>query len=348
MKIIICFASVLFLAGCSSVNNNSRKLASLDKDLTGTYLGVADYGKGHEGYNKKAVRIYFAPIAGEAGKYNVVLLEYVDLLRMAPRYIVSNKIPAIPRRTKYGFLHNIISKAVAYEANPGEKENTLELWPLVVQGDQIVAKKDAPPRILTLSTKEGLESPVAGATISSGRTDDPKEIFFPTKDDNKRNGIQYATAKAAYKVAKLESTWRKNYLNGPYLSQYYKRDDVVLKCGGKDDNRTADFLINEKYGRMNDKKRASMFTNPDSAFLSGQFTISEPRDGMFLYHNVNADSKTNEIVSGKIGLFIDIFDATVSLHQDVVELALIDSENPEDFLMYYEDPKNGEGREYIK
>jgi hypothetical protein len=325
------------------MNSNSRKLASIDKDLTGTYLGVADYKSGHKGYNKKAIRIYFHPIANEPGKYDVVLLEYVDLLKMAPSYIASNKLPFIAKKT--GYLKNITSNIVAYEANPGEKENTMELWPLVVQGDQIVAKKDGQPRILTLSSAEGLETPLAGATISPANKSGPKEIFFPTKDDHKRNGLQYATAKAAYKVAKLESTWRKKYLKGPYLSQYYRRDDVVLKCGGEKDEALAEFVLNEKYARTNPKKRAAMFTHPDSAFLKGEFSVTEPRDGMFLYHSLNADEKTNEIVKNKIGLFIDVFDATVSLGQDVVELALIDSERPADFLMYYEDPENGEGKE---
>ena len=342
MKNLILLATALFLVSCSSTNNNSRKLASLDKDLTGTYLGVADYGSPHRGYNKKAMRIYFHPIPNQPGSYDVVLLEYVDLLKMAPSYIASNKLPIVAKT--FGYLKNITSTIVAYEANPGEKENTLELWPLVVQGDQIVAKKEGQPRIVTLSTAEGLTNPLEGATISPADKSHPKEIFFPAKDDDKRNGIQYATAKAAYKVAKLESTWRKAYLKGPYLSQYYKRDDVVLKCGGVEGAWTADFIINPKYAKKSEKKRRAMFTHPDSAFLKGEFSISEPRDGMFLYHSVNADDKTNEIVKNKIGLFIDVFDATKSLGQDVVELALIDSEKPEDFLMYYEDPENGEGK----
>ncbi len=343
MKIMLCMLSVFFLAACSSMNSNSRKLASIDKDLTGTYLGVADYKAGHRGYNKKAIRVYFHPIASEPGKYDVVLLEYVDLLRMAPSYIASNKIPFIARRT--GYLKNITKTIVAYEANPGEKENTMELWPLVVQGDQIVAKKNVQPRILTLSSAEGLTNPLEGATISQSNKDEPKEIFFPAKDDDKRNGIQYGTAKLAYKAAKLESTWRKKYLKGPYLSQYYKRDDVVLNCGGEKDETLAEFVINEKYSKLSEKKRAAMFTHPDSAFLKGEFRVSEPRDGMFLFHSLNADERSNSIVQNKIGLFIDIFDATKSLNQDVVELALIDSEKPEDFLMYYEDPENGEGKE---
>jgi hypothetical protein len=64
---------------------------------------------------------------------------------------------------------------------------------------------------------------------------------------------------------------------------------------------------------------------------------------MFIFKSVDAEESTKKIVEGRIGLFIDIFDATKSLNQDVVELCLIDSENPEDFLMYYEHPDNGEG-----
>jgi len=343
MKKLLSILSILLVVSCASTKNNSRKLASIDKDLTGTYLGVADYKAGHKGYNKKAIRIYFHPIANDPGKYDVVLLEYVDLLRMAPSYIASNKLPFIAKRT--GYLKNITKTIVAYEANPGEKENTMELWPLVVQGDQIVPKKDVQPRILTLSSAEGLKNPLEGATITPSNEAEPKEIFFPAKDDDKRNGIQYGTAKTAYKIAKLESTWRKKYLKGPYLSQYYKRDDVVLKCGGEKDEANAEFIINEKFSKMSEKKRAAMFTHPDSAVLKGQFTVSEPRDGMFLFHSVNGDARSNGIIQNKIGLFIDIFDATKSLGQDVVELALIDSEKPEDFLMYYEDPENGEGKE---
>lgn len=343
MKKFLSFLSLLLIVSCATTNNNSRKLASVDKDLTGTYLGVADYQKGHKGYNKKAIRIYFHPIPNEPGKYDVIILEYVDLLKMAPSYIASNKLPFIAKRT--GYLKNITKTIVAYEANPGEKENTLELWPLVVQGDQIVAKKDVQPRILTLSSAEGLANPLEGATITPANATEPKEIFFPAKDDNKRNGIQYGTAKAAYKVAKLESTWRKKFLKGPYLSQYHKRDDIVLKCGGEKDQSIAEFVINEKYSKLAEKKRKAMFTHPDSAFLKGQFNVTEPRDGMFLFQNVSADERSNVIVQNKIGLFIDVFDATKSLGQDVVELALIDSEKPEDFLMYYEDPENGEGSE---
>ncbi|MFL5785799.1 MAG: hypothetical protein ACJ76H_14370 [Bacteriovoracaceae bacterium] len=342
MKKMLSLLSILALVSCAHNPPATRKISSVERDLTGTYLGVADYGKGHKGYNKKAIRIYFSPIENEPGKYNVVLLEYVDLLAMAPKYITSNKLPFIAKRT--GYLKNITDTVAAYEAVPGAKENTLELYPLVVQGDQIVPKKDGAPRILTLSEKEGLESPIAGATISSVREDEPKEIFFPTKDDDKRNGIQYGVAVAAYKVPKLQSTWRKNFLRGPYLSQYYRRDDVVLRCSAKDNVEAADFSLGgDKYQTLSPQKRTAMFTHPDSAFLKGNFSVTEPRDGMFVLKSTNADQRTTSIVEGKIAMFIDIFDATISLHQDVVELVFADSERPADFLMYYEDPKNGEG-----
>lgn len=338
MKKIILYISLLSMVACSSVNQNERKISSVGNDLTGTYLAVSDYGR-VKGLNKAATRIYFHPIKGETGKYNVVLLEYVNLLKMAPSYIASNKLPFIAKKT--GFLKNITSKIFAYEATPGAKEGTYELRPLAVVEDRIEVKQGATPRILTLAADAKAASPLEGATISSSRADDPKEIFFPKAGDNeKRTGFQYGMAKVAYEKVKLESTWREEFLKGPYLSQYYNREDIVLKL--RKDN-SAEFVINPKYAKMPAAKRKAMFTSEKSAFLQGEFAVTEPREGMFLFNTVNADDKTKKIVNGRIALFIDIFDATKSLNQDVVELTLIDSEDPTDFLMYYEDPDNGEG-----
>lgn len=338
MKRMTFFIALLTVASCTSVSNNSRKISSLDKDLTGTYLGIADYGSGHNGPNTPAIRIYFDPIKGENDKYNAVLLEYVDLLKMAPSYIASNKLPLVAKT--FGYLKNITRTIAAYEVTPGSTQGTFEMRPLVVVNDRIEVKQGAQPRILTLASDVNPLNPLEGATISSTSANGPKEIFFPKEGDDKKRGVQYRLAKTAYEKAKLESTWRKNFLKGPYLSQYYNRDDVVLKLTGED---TAEFIQNPKHTNTPKKKRMDMFTNAKSAFLQGEFTVTEPRDGMFLFNSTSADVKTKEIVQGKIGLFIDIFDATKSLNQDVVELALIDSEAPEDFLMYYEDPQNGEG-----
>lgn len=341
MKQILLFASLFALVACSTVKKDhaERKVAAETKDLTGNYVGVADYGKGTKGPNKKAVRIYLHPIEGRPGSYDVVFLEYVNLIKMAPKYITSNKIRFLAKL--FGFLKDITKYVVAYEAVPGAQENTLELRPLVVSGDRIVTKEGAAPRILTLSPDAPAKNPLAGATLSSTLESDPEEVFFPKDGDGeKKTGHQYKLAKFVYEKVKLESTWRKNFLNGPYLSQYYKRDDVVLKLRNGSE---AEFVESPKYDWKSEKKRRAMFTNPASGFLRGRFTVTEPRDGMFLFRSVDADPKSKEVVEGKIGLFIDIFDATKSLNQDVVELTMIDSEDRENFLMYYEDPKNGEG-----
>jgi hypothetical protein len=342
MRKTILLTLALTLASCASTSNNSRSLSSVSKDLNGSYLAVADYKFGHRGPNKAATRLYLQEVEGEDGHYNAILLEYVDLLKMAPSYITSNKMPFIAKRT--GFLKNITSNIAAYRVIPGKKEGTFDMWPLVVVGDQIKAKRDGKPRVLTLARDNTQENPLAGATISSVNDSQPEEIFFPAKDDDKYNGAQYSLAKFTYAKAKLESTWRKTFLTGTYLSQYARVDDVVLDLSGSGDNMVADFVLNPKMSKMSSAKRAKMFTNKQSAFLKGQFSVTEPVDGMFLFSPVAADAKTKAIVKGKIGLFIDIFDATKSLNQDVVELALIDSEKPADFLMYYEHPENGEGK----
>lgn len=344
MKKTIILAVTLLAASCSTTTNTPapRTVASVEKDISGTYLAVSQYKRGHKGLNKAATRIYLHEIEGERGSYNVVLLEYVNLIKMAPSYVISNKIPGLAK--KVGFLNSITSKIAAYKATPGATEGTFELYPLVVSGDKIVEKRDVKPRILTLSNAENLPDPLAGATITPSNSKDAEEIFFPKDDDEKRNGIQYGTAKLVYKKAKLESTWRKNFLPGPYLSQYAKVDDVVLELTASGNTQTANFKINEAAAaKVSKAKREKVFTHKDSAFLSGEFNVTEPLDGMFVFNPVNGDDKTNNIVKGKIGLFIDVFDATKSLNQDVVELALVDSENPTEFLMYYEHPGNGEG-----
>lgn len=331
---------MILLTSCATTKD-SRTVASVEKNISGTYVGVANYKIGRDGPNKAAIRIYLDEIEGEKGQYHAVLLEYVNLLKMAPSYISSNKTPAISK--KVGFLKNITRNISAYKVIPTAKEGTFEMWPLVVAGDRIEAKQTGKPRILTLSSGENLPDALAGATISSVRADEPQEIFFPKDDDEKINGAQYGIAKLTYSKAKLESTWRKNFLPGPYLATYGNLIDVVLELSGTDNNQLAQFKINDNFTKLSEKKRKKMFTNEKSAFLKGDFSVSEPLEGMFLFNSVNADAKTEAIVKGKIGLFIDIFDATKSLNQDVVELALIDSEKPEDFLMYYEHPNNGEG-----
>lgn len=336
------FLSFLLLSSACSTPPKLRSVASAEKDISGTYLGVSEYRQGHKGPNKAATRIYLHEVEGERGSYHVVLLEYVDLIKMAPSYIISNKMPAVAK--KVGFLNSITSKITAYKATPSANEGTFELWPLVVSGEKIIEKKEGKPRLLTLAKDETVGDALAGATISSVNEGEPIEIFFPKEDDEKRNGVQYGVAKLTYSKAKLESTWRKNYLPGPYLSQYAKVDDVVLELAGSGDNLRAEFKLNESASNVSKEKREKVFTHKDSAFLKGEFSVTEPLDGMFLFNSVNADATTRDIVQGKIGLFIDVFDATKSLNQDVVELALIDSEKPGEFLMYYEHPDNGEGK----
>ena len=331
---------MVFGISCSSNTNNpeSSRVVASAKDISGTYLGVSKYKNGQKGPNKAATRIYLHEVEGEKGNYHVVLLEYVDLLRMAPSYIISNKLPVVAKKT--GFLNSITSKIAAFKASPSQTPGTFEMWPLVVQGDQIVEKREGKPRLLVLSNEETM----TGATIQSSHKGDPEEIYFPKEEDENKNGLQYAVAKLTYKKAKLESTWRKNFLPGPYLSQYAKVDDVVLDLIGSGDRNVAEFKLNEAAAKVSKSKREKVFTHKDSAFLKGEFNVTEPLDGMFVFNPVNGDDKTNEIVKGKIGLFIDVFDATKSLNQDVVELALIDSEKPKEFLMYYEHPENGEGK----
>ena len=347
MRKTLTILTMLSLYSCASFNPSQRNPSSsaTGPNLSGDHLGVSQYKWGRKGPNRAATRIYFQEIENEPGSYNVVLLEYVNLLRMAPQYIAANKLPIASN--VIGYLKNITRKIATFKAVPHvEKEGVYNLYELHIVGERIEPKIVEKPRQLILSKSAKENSPLEGAIITSnGKKNQPKEIFFPAKNDKKDNGVQYHTANFVYKKVGLDSTWRKDYLPGPYFSAYGRKDDVVLKMTTQGTQDQASFIDDpEKATSMSERKRRAMFTNPKSAFLKGDFDVVEPQDGMFLFKSVASDKKTNDEVTQRFGLFIDIFDATKALNQDVVEFTLINPEDPEDFLMYYEDPDNGEGK----
>lgn len=316
--------------------------AHINRDLTGTYLGVSRYRPLHKGPNRAATRIYLNEVAGERGSYHAVLHEYVNLLGMAPQYIAANKAPKLSK--VIGYLKNISKKISTYKVIPTKDEHIFNMYPLKVVGDKIVANKEETPRVLRLSEKADLKNALAGATISGVKKSHPNRIFFPDKRDGEVNGVQYSIANLVYEKVGLDSTWRKEFLPGPYLSAYGRLDDTVLNLKKEGAYETMEFVLNPKFEKKSNRRRRRMFTNGDSAFLKGMYESIEPVDGMFLLKSIDSEEKSDNILEGKIGLFIDIFDATKVLNQDVVELVFINPENPEDFLMYYEHPENGEGK----
>lgn len=340
-KIIGLVAVLTFLSACSTFNE-WRRPASFGRDLSGTYLGVADYKFGRKGPNKAATRIYLSEVEGERGSYHAVLLEYVNLLDMAPEYVAAAKAPAVNK--VIGYLKNITRKISVYKVIPTEVDGTLNMFPMHVAGNDIVPNLDSIARKLILNKESNLKHPLEGARIT-GPSNDKKfeEIFFPMKDDKKNNGIQYSLANFIYTKIGLDSTWRKSFLPGPYLSAYGRLNDEVLTLTTKDSAHFYEFKINPAMGDKSKRRREKMFTNKKSAFLKGNFNVIEPHDGMFLAIPTEAETQTKNIMAGRIGLFIDIFDATEALNQDVVELVLVDPARPEDFLMYYEHPDNGNG-----
>ncbi len=343
------------LTSCSNFSN-FRGLASSGRDLNGTILGVVKYEKevrrpkyvagkrrGTEMVTKKkykASRLYMHEIESEPGSYHAVVLEYVNLLKMAPKYIASNKMPWLAR--KIGFLNAITDRITVYKVTPTDDVNSYEMQKLKVEGSEIVADKSEEPSYLVLAPESADKGPLEGATITAAAGGEPTELYFPMLENDDKYGAQYALATFTYKKAKLESTWRKEFLPGPYLGAYGDKRDLVLDLDKASEN-TAQFIINPDRAHLSDKKRENQLTNPKSAHIEGSYTVTEPADGMFIFNPVTEGQPGAEYVKGRIGLFIDVFDATVSLNQDVVELVLVDSEFPDDFLMYYEHPDNGEG-----
>jgi hypothetical protein len=340
-KILIPLFLATFLLSCSHINK-LRRPASFGQDLTGTYLGVADYKFNRRGPNKAATRLYLQEIEGERGSYHAILLEYVNLVNMAPEYIAAAKLP--PLNKVIGYLKEITSKIYVYKVVPTDTEGIFNMHKMKVDKNNIVINKKSTTRVLTLNKSKDLKHPLEGATIKGGDEEKKfEEIFFPMDDDKKNNGVQYSIAKFTYNKFELDSTWRSTFLSGPYLSAYGRLNDVVLNLSKEKNMHRANFVINPKMKKKSKKRRSRMFTNKKSAFLKGSYEVSRPHPGMFLLNSIDSEQATDKILNKRIGLFIDIFDASKSLNQDVVELVFVDPENPRDFLMYYEHPDNGEG-----
>ena len=155
---------VLSLFSCSSMNN-SRNIASDSPKLPGDALGIAKYishkyvsrpGPRKNGRRKKvestkkwrAVRTYFKEVDGKPGYYNVVVLEYVNLLKMAPKYVFSNKSPKISDRI--GYLNQIAKRITVYRASPTAEKGKLELQKVHYVNGQLEAENKQNPSMLVL------------------------------------------------------------------------------------------------------------------------------------------------------------------------------------------------------
>jgi hypothetical protein len=346
MKTLIPFLFFISLASCTSSSVKNFRTPSSQTELQGTYLGVASY-KGK--LRRPAVRIYLNETPGESDTYHVVLLEYVNLLGILPKYILSNKSPKISN--VIGFLNKIVKKITVYKAIPSDKAYHYNLFELQADSRTVKTVESSSPRQLVLSNEKNLSYPLEGAYITQNKKGQAKKIFFPVEKSIKNHGPEYNVAKLVYDKVGLDSTWRKNFLAGPYLSAYGKKNDVVLDLVSEKANRAYFSVKSENSyktlskSKRKRKKREDVFTNPKSAFLEGGFIMREPVDGMFVLSptHSNKSADTIEELNGRIGLFIDIFDATKKLNQDVVELILINPSDPLDFHMHYEDPDNGEG-----
>ena len=326
----------LALASCST--GQKRAPSSETIDLTGTRLGQTDHQFFRRGADQAAVRIYLHPLENEPGSYSVVLFEYAPLMTIAPQYVASRKLPAFNK--VIGYLNKIGQRISAHKMIPTQQRGTYEIYPLRVEGREIIADLKAQPFVLTLANELVPVDPLGGAKITL-KGEDKTLISFPK--EGALTSAEYTLAKTAYEKAKLDSTWRKQYLPGAYLAAYGKLDDVVLKLSTQGGQEAATFINNNHLFKMSRKRRAAIFTHPSSAQIEGTYAASEPMDGMFILHPTQEGLPGAEHVVGRIGLFIDVFDATKSLGQDVVEVAFINPQDPEDFLMYYEHPENGEG-----
>jgi len=368
MKHLLLIIISIGLVSCSHTSQNRLPSAAGNSKIAGDYLGTASYGFMKKG---KAIRAYFKPVlseqGNETGEYNVMLFEYSGLGKAGTQFLISSKFESLAE--KIGYL-TVISDKIWLLRGEQVSSKKFNLYPLTLEGRSIVKSKTKQPWQLTLSNipernlhtfKHGAKYMLEGAKITTaGSGNIPKYIYFPktkknmalVKDSNHQRvsqpaSLQHGIATLVYKYGKLLSTWRDGYLTGDYLSGYNRKFDKVLTLSKRgttyNSGLNANFMRNNLAESLDGARRPKRFANVNQAFVEGNFSVTNPSSGMFLFRYVRGNGDAKKYLDNRIGLFIDIFDATAQ-GKDVVELALINPDNPEDIIMYFEHPDNGEGR----
>jgi hypothetical protein len=344
LKKIFIAALAVILASCASnqtavstdtaSSNNTSQVKELrtpaTDDLSGAYLGEGLFSeKRSSGVPRPAMRLYLDRAQGEADTYYGVLLEYDRLESMALPYLVTQKIPKLNKLV--GYLNNIATRISAYKFVRGNKSGTYEMHNLEVRGGQIVPAQET-KMVLTLANKRG-SNPLAGAVIEGNSEG---SIVFP--EAGTAEGSQMKLAAIAYEKGHLASTWRGNWkdLEGSYLSEYGRFKDGVLELYSQGGQPKSKFI-------KTNTTLAKYFTNPKSATIEGDYNVIEPIPKMYLLvPTQKARAASDKEMTGRIGLFLDVFDGTApeaGSHM-VTELAYINPQDPEDFMMYYEHPEH--------
>jgi hypothetical protein len=320
--------------------NNATPAQWVPSDAIDLSVGGSRLGKGHFGFlfARPAVRLYAAKVEGEPGSYWGVLFQYASIPAIFPQYAAARTVPALNK--VIGYLNKIGSRVQVFKIVPSAEPGKYEMLAARVVDGEIKAPATANPPVLTLARSIKREDPLAGATIHIGGK---KKYSFPRRGLLPK-GFQYSLAAIAYKAARLESTWRMDWLPGPYLTAYGKLDDVSLTLAGTNENATATFSVDAKFAKDKIKDREKLYTSPKSAHILGSFAVTRAVPGMFLLAPLGTGQQGAEHVTSRIGLFIDVFDARKALCQDVVEIAFANPDDPKDILMYYEHPDNGEGK----
>ena len=195
---------------------------------------------------------------------------------------------------------------------------------------------------LTMNLKIQSTNKLAGAVI---RGNPDGDIKFPDREEpsegfrsdlaNALRLSEYKLASAIYSLGKLQSTWRGNFgeLEGSYLSEYGRMKDGVLELYNKGGQSQAQFI-------KTNRTKARDFTNPKSAEIVGNYLVTEPLPKMFvLTPGNNQATKSDAEMGGRIGLFLDVFDASAQGNL-VTELVFTNPDDPEDFMMYYQHPEH--------
>jgi len=298
---------ILLLILGFNLNSFAQKSESSSYDmpnLEGRYFGTVDYDG-----QKRRVGVLLKALEGEKDSYHGIVMEYLspfkeknfiaDFLRPGKRKFF--------RRQKNGYLKELFQWVKIYKFERVYNSRTFKMIPLVVEGEEIVERESNVFASLQVNMNE--KKPMKNAVLKTAVNG--RIVDLVMNKSSKRP---------------VSSTWRYNYIPGPYNPGYKQADIDIL------------FLLDD----FNEKTReATAIFDVDSlkdkdVFIKGRYNVSEASPGLFIFKD-NHDVKSigSDLVEDKIGVFVDVYDASPIMN--TVELILIDPSDPEGSQMYFEE-----------
>jgi|GEM_PF-3396851 len=333
MKYVHYFTFILVLFSCSSgqFGKPGRVLASVnsngwDTNDAGKYFGSVTY-ENHPKYKNEKRNVIFIlkKIVGQNDSYYGLITQLIPKADIGLSFVAGGKTRPISKR-KIPYLTELYDWVKIYKFEKIDGENKYRAIKMKVENGEICSNGvDSRTKLMLGSRYSEPESIKRDDITSTFRSPFANLV---TAINGKDINIKFYTTKrftAMPNNYQITTRWENDYVDGPYNPGYKQSEVINLKLFPFDKSR------NEGVAEFNAKTLKG-------ETIEGKFRVNQAIRGMYTFE-ASGPSKGAKVISDKIGIFHDVYDAE-DIGMATVELALIDPEDPHGSLMFFEEYGN--------